>query len=423
MSEIYLAHHVVLQKDRIVKIIKPELLNNPKILDLFRREASLLSEIRNEAIVSYEGFFQDDKKRYYLVMEYINGPTLAEVIKQRKLTPDEIYILRDRLIYGLMAAHRKGAIHRDLSPDNIILPQGEIGNAKIIDFGIAKDTNEGTIVGDQFVGKFRFSSPEQLRLIDAPVAAYSDIYSLALVLTAAALGQALDMGNSYVSAGIARKLPPDLGAVPDALRPQLTAMLQPDPAQRPQDLEEILQRWPKPSALADTPTITATAVPVPGFGKKILTAVASVVVIMIAAAGVWFFLLNGPSKPDREVTNGTQTQTDICNQPVEQLVQLSADAMFDCAQSLHSEQQLDKALLLWEQAWNSGKLGAAALARGELYDPALWGSIPSPFTQPNPRQAEKWYKRASAEGITIADERLARMQAWENEQTPAPREQ
>jgi serine/threonine-protein kinase len=175
MSEIYLAHHVVLQKDRIVKIIKPELLNNPKILDLFRREASLLSEIRNEAIVSYEGFFQDDKKRYYLVMEYINGPTLAEVIKQRKLTPDEIYILRDRLIYGLMAAHRKGAIHRDLSPDNIILPQGEIGNAKIIDFGIAKDTNEGTIVGDQFVGKFRFSSPEQLRLIDAPVAAYSDI--------------------------------------------------------------------------------------------------------------------------------------------------------------------------------------------------------------------------------------------------------
>jgi serine/threonine protein kinase len=105
MSEIYLANHVVLQKIRIVKIIKPELLNNPKVIDLFRREASLLSEIRNEAIVSYEGFFQDERNRCYLVMEYIDGPTLGEVIKQRKLSPEEIYILRDRLIYGLTAAH------------------------------------------------------------------------------------------------------------------------------------------------------------------------------------------------------------------------------------------------------------------------------------------------------------------------------
>ena len=89
-------------------------------------------------------------------------------------------------------------IHRDLSPDNVILPGGELAKAKIIDFGISKmaDPEVKTIVGDDFAGKYSYVSPEQLGLYGGKVDPRSDIYSLGLVLAAAATGTPLDMAQS-----------------------------------------------------------------------------------------------------------------------------------------------------------------------------------------------------------------------------------
>src|SRR5205823_1442271 len=82
----------------------------------------------------------------------------------------------------------RGIIHRDLSPDNIILPEGDVDRAKLIDFGIAKSANPGdaTVIGSAFPGKFSYAAPEQVGLFGGQVDARSDIYSLGPVLAAAA---------------------------------------------------------------------------------------------------------------------------------------------------------------------------------------------------------------------------------------------
>jgi len=250
MGEVYLARHTELGTRHAIKIIKPELTgaqNSLDVLELFRREAATLRGIRHEAVVSYDGFFRDEKKNYYLVMEYVDGPSLSQVLKQRVLSVDEVYRLRDRLAVGLAAAHDQGVTHRDLSPDNVILPEGQIDKAKLIDFGIAKlaDATAATIIGPAFAGKLRYVAPEQLGLFGAKISPASDIYSLGLVL-AAVVGKPLAMGDSFGSAVEARQKAPDLSQIPAGLQPQLRTMLQPNPANRPQSASELLRRWPRP---------------------------------------------------------------------------------------------------------------------------------------------------------------------------------
>ena len=136
---------------------------------------------------------------------------------------------------GLAAAHEAGVIHRDLSPDNIILPGGKVGHAKIIDFGIARSANVGgeTLLGGVFAGKYNFVSPEQLGMYGGEVTDRSDIYSLGLVMAAALRGASLNMSGSQVEVIEKRREVPDLSAVDESLRPIIEAMLQPNPAGPP----------------------------------------------------------------------------------------------------------------------------------------------------------------------------------------------
>src|SRR5215471_16371961 len=236
MGEVYRARHSELNTQHAIKIILPELANNPRIVDLFRREASVLRTVRNDAVVAYDGVFRDENGRLYLVMEFVEGASLSKVYKQRPLESEEVRRLLDRTADGLAAAHEKGVIHRDISPDNIILPGRDLSQAKIIDFGISKmaDPEAKTIVGDDFAGKYSYVSPEQLGMFGGEVDARSDIYSLGLVLAAAAIGEPLDMGMSPISVIEARRGVPEFGRGPAAILLDLTAMFQPGRGRRPQ---------------------------------------------------------------------------------------------------------------------------------------------------------------------------------------------
>jgi serine/threonine-protein kinase len=123
--------------------------------------------------------------------EFIEGVELADMLGKVERTPEELAGLLKRLASGLSAAHRLGAVHRDMSPDNVLLPGGDVHQAKIIDFGIAKDldASSATIVGDGFAGKLNYVAPEQLGDYGREVGPWSDVYSLALVILAVAQGR------------------------------------------------------------------------------------------------------------------------------------------------------------------------------------------------------------------------------------------
>lgn len=288
MGAVYRARHVALGTEHAIKVILPEYAHDPFFVALIEREARALHRVRDEAVVEYQGLFLDEEGRRYLVMEFVAGEPLSAAMRKRALGVDEVRRLKRRLARGLAAAHAQGVFHRDLSPENVLLPGGEVDAAKIIDFGIAKSTDAAsgpTLVGSEFAGKYSYVSPEQVGLNRGAVDARSDIYSLGLVLAAAALGHGrkLNMGDSPVSVVETRKSVPDLSGIPEELRPELRAMLQPRPENRPQSM----------AALA------AEAVPAP-LARRWRPIVVGAASGAVALAGVAFFLLSRPDSPQRK---------------------------------------------------------------------------------------------------------------------------
>ena len=244
MGEVYRARHVELGTEYAIKTILPSLANDPRIVQLFREEARKLERLNHDAIVNYKGFFRDERGLRYLVTEFVHGESLEQVLRRRRLEPEEVLGLRNRLALGLAAAHEMGIVHRDVSPENIVLPAGSIERAKLIDFGIAKSTDPAgvTFIGSDFAGKYSYVSPEQVGLFGGRVDLRSDIYSLGLVLAAAAIGFGgrLDMGNTVPTMIAARQSVPDLSEIPASLRPVIAPMLEPRPDKRPPSMRALI---------------------------------------------------------------------------------------------------------------------------------------------------------------------------------------
>src|SRR5215831_6473320 len=153
MGEIYRGHAIETGDAVAIKVMRTDLADNAMALALFRKEASALHYIHHEAIVRYYIFSNDPgTRRHYLAMEFVDGKPLSDMLKVAPLGFDEVCLLQQRLAAGLHAAHQHGIIHRDLSPDNVLIPSGDVGRAKIIDFGIARSTRvgDGTVIGGGF---------------------------------------------------------------------------------------------------------------------------------------------------------------------------------------------------------------------------------------------------------------------------------
>ena len=214
MGEIYKGHLVETGDPVAIKMMLPELTENEAALTLFRKEASALHHIQHDAVVRYYVFTVEPVlRRPYLAMELVDGRTLTDILHDDgPLSFEAVQSLLHRLASGLQAAHEHGIVHRDISPDNIILPNSDVTRAKIIDFGIARTAQHGTVIAGGFAGKFSYVSPEQLGLFGGDVTGKSDIYSLGLVLVQALTGKPLDMGGSQVEIVEKRRKVPDLGA-------------------------------------------------------------------------------------------------------------------------------------------------------------------------------------------------------------------
>jgi len=253
MGEVYRGFNIQTRDPVAIKMIRPEFSNDPEIFELFRREASILHNLAHEAIVRYFVFSIDPElRRAYLATEFVDGESLTKRISSGPLPLADVRILQKRVGSALDAAHRYGVIHRDVSPDNIILPGDDVRNAKVIDFGIARSVRrtEVSIIGGRFAGKYNYASPEQFGLAGGEVTFKSDIYSFGLVLAAALRGRPIDMSGSEVEAIAKRRVAPDLSGIDPTIRPLVQQMLRPLPADRPESMAAVAAWEPREAVLA-----------------------------------------------------------------------------------------------------------------------------------------------------------------------------
>lgn len=362
MGEVYRAENIFTGDPVAVKIILPNLARDESIIDLFRREARILVQMRDDAIVRYHNFVRDKGlNRYCLIMEFVEGRHLWDHIQDvAPLDADQALVLLRRLARGLAQAHARGVTHRDLSPDNVILRDNRVDEAVLIDFGIARSTELGDGLNGRFAGKFKYIAPEQLGHSGGEIAPPADVYGLALMIAAAMRGSPLEMGSSVVEASEARQRIPDLSGISHRLYPLLQHMLEPDPRARPHDMDAVLRILDAPSHLParyrlplwnmDAPTAGAgtgridasdpsmapdertptdaltesaspfgAAIPVPQSGSSLasaparksrLPAYAAIGVLALAGAG-WFIFGQGAAPPAPENPPATQADPRI----------------------------------------------------------------------------------------------------------------
>ena len=228
-----------------IKVILPEMADEKKVADMFRREARTLRQLHHDAIVRYFAYVPPDDRLnlHALVMGFIEGTKLSDRIRDvGPLSRSEICRLFIRLADGLHRAHEIGVVHRDLSPDNVMLQDGEIDKAVLIDFGISRSSRiKDVTLGNEFAGKLKYVSPEQLGAYGGEADARSDVYSLGLLMIIAATGVPAPMGYSIVEAVKKREEVPDLSGVPAEFQSLLYQMLQPDPKNRLPDMGQVKQ--------------------------------------------------------------------------------------------------------------------------------------------------------------------------------------
>ncbi len=316
MGEIYKGHVVETGDPVAIKMMLAELSENDAAFTLFRKEASALHHIQHDAVVRYYVFTVEPVlRRPYLAMEFVDGRTLTDILHDDgPLSFEAVCSLLHRLASGLQAAHEHGIVHRDISPDNIILPNSDVTRAKIIDFGIARTAQHGTVIAGGFAGKFSYVSPEQLGLFGGDVTGKSDIYSLGLVLVQALTGKPLDMGGSQVEIVEKRRKVPDLGAIDMRFRPLLERMLQPDPAQRPDSMAAVAA-WSLGSAfgdgreqVADRESVPIAKVRVAQRGWRAAAGLVLIALICGAGGAFYFYTMRTPTSPKQASLNNSHAE-------------------------------------------------------------------------------------------------------------------
>jgi Tol biopolymer transport system component len=260
MGEVYKARDTRLDRSVAIKVLPPHLADSAPLRQRLEREAKAISSLSHPHICALHDIGHQDGTDY-LVMEYLEGQTLAQRLEKGPFPQEEALSLATQIADALHQAHKQGVIHRDLKPGNIMLTTS---GAKLLDFGLAKSTAEPSPAGDMtaaptmtspltvegtVVGTFQYMAPEQLE--GAEASTRSDIFAFGVVLYEILTGVKPFTGKTQASlvAAILKESPTPLSqslpAVNPALEQMVTTCLEKDPDQRRQSMHDVLLelRW------------------------------------------------------------------------------------------------------------------------------------------------------------------------------------
>ncbi|HKE98074.1 MAG TPA: protein kinase [Actinomycetes bacterium] len=196
MAEVFQGRDLLLARPVAVKVLHPRLTDDPAFLARFWREAQAAASVNHPNVVAVYDF-DEHAGRSFLVLEYVPGPSLARVLRGGPLPPERVVALGTQVCAALDAAHRRGVVHRDVKPGNLLL--GPDGVLKVTDFGIAHAAGVADDLTDPgaVLGSVRYMAPEQLAGEAADHRA--DLYALGVCLYELLAGHAPFKGDSQVA--------------------------------------------------------------------------------------------------------------------------------------------------------------------------------------------------------------------------------
>ena len=232
MGEIFKVRHIHLNELRVIKIMRPNVAADDQGLQRFLQEARTSTTIKHRNLAMLYDFAQLDDGSYYMVWEFIDGVNIQKWIAQSGAVPPRLTVeISIQALHGLDHLHSMGLIHRDISPENIMLSQDHHGKllVKVIDFGIAKslaegDSGHGLTQTGMFLGKLKYASPEQAGFLKEGenLDPRSDLYSFGIVMYEMLAGRAPFQAtnpNGYILKHVTEKPPPIIVTNPEAIVP------------------------------------------------------------------------------------------------------------------------------------------------------------------------------------------------------------
>ncbi|MBO9309432.1 MAG: serine/threonine protein kinase, partial [Chloroflexi bacterium] len=222
-ASVYRAYQASMDRYVAIKVMTPEIADDPNFVERFQREARIIGKLEHPHILPVIDFGASDGI-YYIVMRYMEGGSLDDRLRQRRLRIDEIAHYLDQIASALDYAHQRGVIHRDLKPSNVLLDRAD--NCYLTDFGIARveGAERRLTVTGSVMGTPAYMSPEQA--MGKPLDGRSDIYSLGVMLYEMVTGRlpftadtaaALIFQHVYELPPSARQFAPELPEAIDAL--------------------------------------------------------------------------------------------------------------------------------------------------------------------------------------------------------------
>lgn len=245
MAFVYQARDKLLNRIVAVKVLRPEFVDDQEFLVKFKREAEAVASLSHSNIVNVYDVGEDGKV-HYIVMEYVDGQNLKEIIQNEGCLEEYTALdIAKQIAQALGAAHRNGIIHRDIKPHNILISK-DGRQVKVADFGIAKAVSSSTMTNmGSVIGSVHYISPEQAK--GKHLTSNADLYSLGIVLYEMIVGRVPFSGDSPISIAL-KHINENIEfdeeekvRIPKSVRTMIEKLTQKEPMSRYQTAEELIE--------------------------------------------------------------------------------------------------------------------------------------------------------------------------------------